>query len=497
MLCPQLQAGTYALLQGPAHLGSSVPVLLAWLLIDRVPREGTSGTVRRGGWLVAVAVAILLALTGISDMTALYVGAIPLAVICAYRLLRSGLSRRPAPPRLDHIDLESSRQLDRSGWQSPPRPAPFGREPSPGLDSFNAFSREPATRVDLFDGKPLAQLDHARRPSPRRIDRFEIALAVAGVVAAAIAFEGARILTAMGSLTEVAASTAFSPLHVIFWHNFRVAGLCLLVLAGADFIGVHPPVRAGFEMLHLVGAALGAAAILVAAWRFLRDRDLITQLLFAGIVVNLATFVVGTHAVEVSFTHEMSDVLPLGAALAGRVLADYLAAIRIGAVRIAVPVLCLVLAGYLGGTAYELRAPRLPAENAQLATWLQGHGLKYGLSGYWAANIVTLSTQEQVRILPVNRVSHSGKFVVATQLIKRAWYDPKQSTANFVVLFPTYKGLEPFTGFTGMVGFEYENYVVATFGKPAKTYHYEQYTILVWNKNLLADMATPVIHAAG
>jgi hypothetical protein len=358
MLCPQLQAGTYALLQGPAHLGSSVPILLAWLLIDRVPRERADRAVRRSGWLVAIAVAVLLALTGISDMTALYVGALPLVVICAYRLLRSALAHPRSSPSLDHFDLESSRRLDRSGWQSP---SSSSADRDPRLDSFNAFSREPATRVDLFDGKPLTQLDGTGRRSSPRLDRFEIVLVVAGLVAAAVGYEGARILAAMGSLTEVAAITSFSPLHVIFWHNFRVAGLCLLVLAGANFIGVHPPVRAGFELLHLAGAALGAVAILVAAWRFLRDRDIVSQLLLAGIVVNLATFVIGTHAVELTFTHEMSDVLPFGAALAGRVLADYLAAIRIGRVAIAVPVLCLVLVGYLGG----LRAARAPAASPE------------------------------------------------------------------------------------------------------------------------------------
>jgi hypothetical protein len=427
MLCPQLQAGTYALLQGPAHLGSSVPILLAWVLIDRMPREGGDRTMGRGGWLVAIAVAVLLAVTGVSDMTALYVGAIPLAVICAYRLLRDGLGRQ--------------------------KPAP-------------------------------------------RLDRFEIALVVAGVVATVVGWEGARILASLGSVTEVAASTALAPVNLIFWHNLRVAGLCLLVLAGADFVGVHPPVRAGFEILHLAGAALGAAGILIAAGRFLRDRDLISQLLLAGIVINLLTFVIGTHAVEVTYTHEMSDVLPFAAALAGRVLADYLAAIKIGTVRIAVPVLCVVLLGYLGGLAYELSQPRVPAQNAQLASWLEGHHLRYGLSGYWAGNIVTLSTQEQVRILPLNRTP-DGKLIAATQLLKGSWYNPRQSTANFVVLFPGDPGIKPFTGFTGVVGFPYEKNVLATFGQPAKTYHYEQYTILVWNKNLLADMATPVIKAAG
>jgi len=492
MLCPELQAGTYALLQGPAHLGSSVPILLAWLLIDRVPREGASGSVRRAGWLVAVAVAILLALTGISDMTALYVGALPLAVICVYRLLRAALTRRPSAPKLDRIDLESSRQLDQSGWQSTPRVDSFSRPPW----RSDSPTRESATRVDLFDGKPLTQLDQPGQLPPPRVDSFEIALAIAGLVAAGVAYEGARILASVGSLTEVAAITSFSPVHVIFWHNFRVAGLCLLLLAGANFIGVHPQVRAGFEILHLVGAALGAVAILVAAWRFLRDRDIVAQLLFAGIVVNLATFVIGTHAIELTYTHEMSDVLPFGAALAGRVLADKLAAIKIGTAPVAVPVLSLVLVGYLGGTAYELHEPTLPAQNAQLASWLEDHGLHYGLSGYWAANITTLSTQEHVRVLPLNRTKQ-GKFVIAPQLIERSWYNPQDSTANFVVLFPTDKGLEPFTGFTGMVGFPYESNVLATFGQPAKTYHYEQYTILVWNKNLLADMPPPVINAAG
>ncbi|HUN32614.1 MAG TPA: hypothetical protein VMU95_11420 [Trebonia sp.] len=492
MLCPQLQAGTYALLQGPAHLGSSVPILLAWLLIDRVPRDATSGAARRGGWLVVVAVAILLALTGVSDLTALYVGALPLVVVCGYRLLRGALTRRPSAPRLDHIDLESSRQLDQPGWQSPARVDSVGGPPP----RFDSFRREPATRVDLFDGKPLTQLDQPVRPPAPRVDRFEIALAVAGIVAAVAGYEGARILASLGSLTEVAAITAFSPVHVIFWHNFRVAGLCLLVLAGANFIGVHPPIRAGFEILHLAGATLGAIAILVAAWRFLRDRDIIVQLLFLALIANLVTFIIGTHAVELSYTHEISDVLPFAAALAGRVLADKIAAIKIGTVPIAVPVLSLVLLGYLFGTAYELREPRLPAENAQLATWLQGQGLQYGLSGYWAGNIVTLSSQEHVRILPLNRTKQ-GKVILATQLIKRSWYDPQQSTANFVVIFPTYVGVQPFTGFTGMVGFDSEKNVVNTFGKPAKTLHYQQYTILVWNKNLLADMPTPVINAAG
>jgi hypothetical protein len=415
MIAPELDAGVYSLLQGPAHLGAALPVLLAWLIVDRAPRDAGGRLPGRWQWYVPVAVALLLACTGIADLTAVIIGAVPLVGVCAYRVLRARFFARKALPS----------------------------------------------------------------------QRLEVALVAAGLVAGAISWEGAHILTAIGSLTEVTPITKLAPAHVIFWHNFRVTGLCLLVLAGANFIGVTSHARAGIELLHLAGAILGACGLLVAAWRFLRDEDLISQLLLAGIALNLAGFVAGTHAEEITFTHEISAVLPFAAALAGRVLAGALLKWRLS------PVLALVLCGYLAGFGYAVRQPVLPAQNEALVSWLEEHHLKYGLSGYWAANSVTLASHQQVRVLALNRLN--GKVQPAVQLVRREWFDPRQSTANFVVLFPTYPGTKPFTGFTGIVGFPYQKDVLATFGQPARTYHYRQYTILVWDKNLLADMAVPVV----
>jgi hypothetical protein len=417
MIAPQLDAGVYALLQGPDHLGTAIPVLLAWLILDRCPRR----------WYVAVAVAVIIGVTGIADLIALFTGALPLAGVCAYR----------------------------------------------------------AARGRLWERQSLA----AQRP--------DILLAGAGIVASVMAVEGPRILTAIGSLTQVAPITALSPLNVIFWHNFRVAGLCLLVLAGADFLGVRQPPGFGFEILHLAGAALGSCAILVAAWRFLRDKDIIVQLLVAGIVVNLAAFVVGTHAIEITYAREMTDVLPFAAVLAGRLLARRLLSLRLA------PVLAVVLCGYLAGFGYEVRQPTLPAQNEALIPWLKAHHLTYGLSGYWAANSVTLASGEQVIIRAVNRTTtplpsghERGGLAPAPQLVQKEWYDPNRERANFVVFFPSDPGTEPFTGFTGMVGFTSEENAINQFGPPAKIYHFAQYTIFVWNKNLLADMTFPTVHAA-
>jgi hypothetical protein len=45
-----------------------------------------------------------------------------------------------------------------------------------------------------------------------------------------------------------------------------------------------------------------------------------------------------------------------------------------------------------------------------------------------------------------------------------------------------------FPGLAGYPGFTQERAVLATFGRPARTYHVGSYTILVWNRNLLRDL---------
>jgi hypothetical protein len=401
MLAPQLSAGTYTLLLGPDHFGTAIPVLVSWLILDRV----------RPRWYVPVLLALILGWTSVADLTAVFIGAVPLAGVYAYRIARARLG----PERL-----------------------------------------------------PLA------------FQRYEIALAAAGLVAALMGAEGQHILTAIGSLYHEAPQTQFSPLHLIFWHNFQVAGLCLLILAGADFVGVHHPAQLGLALLHLVGAVLAASAILLAAWRFVRDKDVVSQLLIAGIFLNLLTFVVGTHSLEITFAREITPVLSFGAVLAGRLLARRLLAMRL------TTVLIVALCGYLAGFGYEVRHPVVPAQNAALVPLLKGLHLTSGLSGYWAADDITLDTGGQIVIRSLNRVG--GKVIPSKKLDEPAWYDPQQAYADFVVLYKGSPGTPPFTGFTGITPFNDAKSVLATFGTPARTYHDGQYTIMVWNKNLLADM---------
>jgi hypothetical protein len=221
----------------------------------------------------------------------------------------------------------------------------------------------------------------------------------------------------------------------------------------------------------VVGVFLAAWGTWLAARRFLRDRDLVAQLLVTGVAINLAVYVLSTRANVVSQTHEIAAVLPFSAALAGRLLDGRLRAAKL------MPLLLVVLLGYLAGLAHEISQPPVAAQNQQLTSWLAARHLHTGLSGYWESNIVTLTSGDRVQIRLVK--PYRERLIAGSYESNAGWYDPDRNTANFVVIS---------RGVAGYPGFSSERAVLATFGKPARTYHVGSYTILVWNRNLLPEL---------
>jgi hypothetical protein len=310
---------------------------------------------------------------------------------------------------------------------------------------------------------------------PLRDQWYDIALAGGAVVAAAV---GAGVLIGvhdLGGFYAVVPHLDLSPAGTIVGTNARVTGEGLLLLAGADFLGLGTGAVTFFTVLHVAGIVLGACAIVMAAWRFARDDDLPAQLLLVGIVITVGSYLVSLRGGSILYAHDMAPVLPFAAALAGRLVGGRVLTMRLR--QVLVPVLAVVFCGYLAGLGWELSHPSAPAQNQQLTSWLRAHHLRAGLSGYWASSVVTVTSGGQVSIRPVQ--AQGGRVVPKATLVKAAWYDPKQSSANFVVLFP---GIPVYSGFTDRAA------VIATFGDPAHAYRVGQYTILVWDKNLLADL---------
>jgi len=83
MLAPQLGSGTNVLLSSPDHIGTSVPLLLTWLVLDRGGRR----------WYVPVITSALLAWTEVADSIAAIAGIIPLALAGLARSGRAALAR--------------------------------------------------------------------------------------------------------------------------------------------------------------------------------------------------------------------------------------------------------------------------------------------------------------------------------------------------------------------------------------------------------------------
>jgi hypothetical protein len=348
------------------------------------------------------------------------------------------------------------------------------------------------------------------RSRERRAARwYEIALAGAAVAGFGVAQIGYRIIHAAGGYSTRPLGTQLAPLSEIFGHNVPIAAEGLLLLPGADFLGLPAGSRTLFVALHLAGVAAAAAAIALAAWRSRRpNADFVNQLLLVGIAVNFVAYVVTTHVYNVASAREMAPALPFAAVLAGRELGPFFGAgrardrrvpgRRVPGRRVREPrhgadasryrpawaaVIAVVLAGYLAGLGLELTTPTAPPQAAQLTSWLESHPIGTGLSGYWAANVVALTSGGRVAVRSVTVTD--GRVVSTPNNRKAVWFDPAASRVDFVVLFP---GVPADLGVPAYPGFTDRQAVLATFGKPGRTYHVGQYTILWWPKNLLADI---------
>jgi hypothetical protein len=391
MFVPQFVNGVNVLMSSPDHIGTTVPVMVVWLILDRGPRR----------WYIPVVAGALLAWAQVADPYVLYIGTLPLALVCAIR-------------------------------------------------GYHAVAVE---------RQPLAE---------QWYDLALIAAALLAVIAAALTL---HLIHAAGGFAVTHSPNRFIQTGSLLSRNvaFTVEGL--LLLGGADFVGLRLTASALITLLHLVGVFLAAWGTWLAARHFLRDRDLVAQVLVTAIAINLAAYLISTKPHVITGTREIAAVLPYSAVLAGRLLGARLISAKV------VPILAVVGVGYLFGLVHEVGRPPVPAQNQRLESWLVAHHLHTGLSGYWESNIVTLTSGDRVQVRMV-QPAH-GRIAAAPYESKAAWYDPARATANFVVLSH---------GIPGFPGFNSAKAVAATFGSPARTYQAGPYKVLVWNRNLLSDL---------
>ena len=400
MLAPQPGVGIFVMIFSVGHIGTAVPVMLTWLVIDRLwpPGRTTAADLRRR-WYVPVIVALLLGWALMADPLVLVIAVLPLLAVCLIRLVSSAVGGA-----LHGGGLRGLRQ---------------------GI----------ADRL------------------------FEVSLAVAAGIGYVIVLIGRGVLSSAGGYHQQPVPYALDATRTWFWHS-RVVVHGLLEMFGAYFVPGQDPQHpmthldqaiAISRLVTVVLAVWGACAI--ARRMFFRDADFVSQLLLAGIIANIFAYIPSTLADHTALnTREIAPVLPFAAVLAGRMLGDRLAAGPLASVRlprfarsgaagasasayslrvrlIAIPLVAL-FGWYSYGLFRQADTPPAPNPLAGLAKFLEDNHLHYGLGGYWESSVLTVETGGKVTVRAVTPACVQPYQWES----KPSWYDPKLHSANFILL---------------------------------------------------------------
>jgi hypothetical protein len=405
MLAPQLGNSVFVLLGVPDHVGTGVPMLLIFGVLDRAPRR----------WWVPVVIGLMLAWAAVADRLVIDAAALPIVVVCGVRIFQ-------------------------------------------GLRARRAFT-------DLW---------------------FEVSLVAASIASLGVALLVLRILGHLGGFILLPLNTSLAHVSAL-QNNFRLTGEGLLWLYGANFVNMPFSPQTGLALLHLAGLALAAWALARALRRFFRGEDLVVQVLAVGLLADVAAFAFSSLPYSLWDTRQISAALPFGAVLAGRLLAGDILRTRLAPVMRAVPaaVMAVLLAAYTAALGFDVAQPSVPAQDQPLADWLVAHHFSYGLSNYFEGNITTLDSGGRVHLAAVSWGTDSS--VPRAYQSDASWYDPRLHYANFVVNSSADQppAIIPSSDLT------------KAFGPPARTYHDGPYTIMVWNKNLLAGLGRPAREGPG
>jgi hypothetical protein len=308
---------------------------------------------------------------------------------------------------------------------------------------------------------------------------YELSLAGAAAVAGGLGAAAPRVISGLGGYRQapVEPATTVAALQHQSWVTLQA----VLELFGANVYNARPAIEVVFVWLHLVGAILVICALGLALGRLRRFQDLVVSVFAVAIVFNVGAYMFSSHALDILGAREIAAVLPLGAVLAGRLLAEPLlvAAQAAGrAKRWLWSALAVIAAGYVGTLAYGAAQPPAPPANQPLASWLVAHGLTDGLAGYWQANSTTLASGGRVQVSGVT-VAPDGKLVPYEWEAEDTNYDPLRHDATFMVADGP--GQLPWA----------QSAALRTFGPPERTYRYDGYTIMVWDTNLLSRLGHP------
>ena len=389
MLAPQPGVGIFVADFSVGHIGTAVPVMLAWLVLDRAPRR----------WWLPIAVALMLAWAETADPLVLVVAILPMLSVCLARVI-TGVVTGLRDGEAGTGKLGRLRATLAARW----------------LELALAAAAGVGYAIAWAAGRALRHVGYVQNPVPYQLqnpDRWYMQARI--VVHGLLEIFGAYFVP--GNQQPAAAPPMPAP------------GVLDQVIAASHLVGV-------------VLAVWGACAIIRRF--FFRDADFVSQLLLAGIIANLAAYITSTLGDHSALnTREVAPVLPFAAVLAARMLGERLLKAPIGGplvtitargrrlgVRVVTAALVVLMGFYSFGLIRQASAPPAPAPLAKLVTYLEDQHLTYGVGGYWEAGLITVESGGKVTIRAVTPACLQPYQWES----KTDWYDPAKHDANFLLL---------------------------------------------------------------
>jgi len=382
MLAPQAGDGRLVLLSSPDHVGTQVPLLLVWLVLDRAPPR----------WWVSLAVGMLLAWAQIADPLTLFEGVLPLVIVSVVRV-----GRRRGPWRGQWFEL-----------------------------SLAAGSIIAVAAADLA----LALIRHAggfvvQVPRTALVGASEIAIHLW------YAAEGVLLLFGADFFGQpTVAATALALLHL--------AGVVLVAWALARALRTFLDAEMVLQVLTVAFVLLLAAYVTSGvAIELTRTREIVGVLPIGAVLAG--RLVAGRLVARLAAGRVAAARVAAARVAAGRPAASRLAR---PASRWLVAAGVALVACYAGGAVYEAAQLPGPDPNQVVASWLQAHHLTSGIAGYWEANSITADSAGQVQVGAVCRAGR--KVRVLAWEAKKSLYDRRRRDASFFVYSPLDARSDPF-----------------------------------------------------
>ena len=338
MFAPQLGVGVFVLLLSLGHIGTAVPLLLTWLVIDRAGP---------GRWYVPVVAGLLLTWVLVADPLVLLVGVVPLVAVCAMRVARG---------------LSLAQRQD-------------GREPGWVRERLRAHSCELSLAVAAIVAQGLASV----------IDR--LVRARGGFFLHPVPYQLAPVhtwpkhawVTAEGLLALFGAKPQ-GPAPVLAFAVLHLAGVALVawaMLRVARHFVSWPDMISQILLVAMVVNVIAYVPSTLANATDLNAREFAVVLPFGAVLAG-RTLAAGLRPA----------IAGAGSRRPYRVTA---AALLVGA----------LLVGYGASLGWAAAQPSVPPMNARLADFLAAHHLTSGIGGYWESSVVTVGTGGAVTIRAV------------------------------------------------------------------------------------------------